>query len=68
MDIAQRFNFGAELIERNLKAGRSDAPAIWFGGKVLTYREVDALTDRFAAAHDRELRWPRNESQRRFAR
>jgi benzoate-CoA ligase family protein len=50
MDIGQRFNFGAELIERNLKAGRSDAPAIWFGGKVLSYRDVDALTHRFAAA------------------
>jgi acyl-coenzyme A synthetase/AMP-(fatty) acid ligase len=50
MDIGQRFNFGAELIERNLKAGRAEAPAIWFGGKVLTYRDVDALTDRFAAA------------------
>src|SRR3954463_9566573 len=50
MDTGQRFNFGAELIERNLKAGRADAPAIWSGGKVLTYRDVDALTDRFAAA------------------
>src|SRR5207248_6511536 len=50
MDIPQRFNIGAELIERNLKAGRGDAPAIWSGGKILTYREVEALTDRLASA------------------
>src|SRR5438045_4788801 len=50
MDISQRFNIGAELIDRNLRAGRGDAPAIWSGGKILTYRDVDALTDRLAAA------------------
>ena len=50
MDTSQRFNIGAELIERNLRAGRADAPAIWSGGKILTYRDVEALTDRLAAA------------------
>src|SRR5947208_15448272 len=50
MDISQRFNIGAELIERNLRAGRGDAPAIWSGGKILTYRDVEALTDRLASA------------------
>ena len=50
MDISQRFNIGAELIERNLRAGRAGAPAIWSGGKNLTYGEVDALVDRTAAA------------------
>ena len=50
MDISQRFNFGAELIERNLRAGRAQAPAIWSGGKTLTYGEVDALVDRIAAS------------------
>ncbi len=50
MDISQRFNIGAELIERNLKAGRSQAPAIWSGGKALSYGELDALIDRVAAA------------------
>src|SRR4051812_30325592 len=50
MDTGQRFNIGAELIERNLRAGRGDAPAVWSAGKVLTYREFAALTDRVAAA------------------
>src|SRR5256885_3471562 len=50
MDIPLRFNIGAELIERNLRAGRGDAPAIWSGGKTLSYREFAGLTDRLAAA------------------
>src|SRR5438105_6253794 len=50
MDTSQRFNIGAELIERNLRAGRGDAPAILSGGKILSYRELEALTDRLAAA------------------
>src|SRR3954466_6084473 len=50
MDIGQRVNFGAELIERNLKAGRGDVPAIWSAARSLSYPDVDALTDRFAAA------------------
>ena len=40
MDTSQRFNIGAELIERNLRAGRGDAPAILSGGKILSYREL----------------------------
>src|SRR3984893_11281442 len=50
MDIPLRFNIGAELIERNLRAGRGDAPAIWSGGKTLSYRDFAALTDRLAGA------------------
>src|SRR4051812_19642547 len=50
MDIPPRFNIGAELIERNLRAGRGDEPALWSGGKVLSYRELGALVDRVAAA------------------
>src|SRR5438067_1440512 len=50
MDISQRFNIGAELIEQNLRAGRGDAPAIWSGGKILPYRDVEALTDWLASA------------------
>jgi benzoate-CoA ligase family protein len=50
MDIPQRFNIGAELIERNLRGGRGDSPAIVSGGKTLTYREVEALTDLLAAS------------------
>src|SRR5438105_2648708 len=50
MDISQRFNIGAELIERNLRAGRGDAPAILSGGKILSYRDLEALTDRLVAA------------------
>src|ERR1700682_6091159 len=50
MDIPPRFNIGAELIERNLRAGRGDAPAVWFSGQFLSYRELAALTDRLASA------------------
>src|SRR6266481_8125974 len=50
MDIPPRFNIGAELIERNLRAGRGDEPALWSGGKVLSYRELGVLVDRVASA------------------
>jgi len=50
MDLSPRFNIGAELIERNLRAGRGGAPAIWSGGKTLSYGDLAALTDRTAAA------------------
>ena len=44
------FNIGAELIERNLREGRGQNPALWFAGRVFTYAEVSALVDRIAAA------------------
>ena len=50
MDIPQQFNIGAELIERNLRGGRGDSPAIWFAGKVITYAEFSRRVDRMAAA------------------
>src|SRR5882724_2646 len=50
MDVPPRFNIGAELIERNLRAGRGDEPALWSGGKVLSYRELGAQVDRVASA------------------
>src|SRR6266481_3586008 len=50
MDTPPRFNIGAELIDRNLRAGRAGAPAVWHGGKTITYGELAALTDRLAAA------------------
>jgi benzoate-CoA ligase family protein len=50
MDIPQRFNIGAELIERNLREGRGASPAIWFAGKTLSYDDVARLTNRIAAA------------------
>src|SRR3954469_24466138 len=50
MDIPQRFNIGADLIDRNLRDGRRDAPAVWASGKTLTYGEMEALRDRLAAA------------------
>ena len=49
-DIPSRYNVGADLIDRNLRAGRGDRPAIWFEGKTLSYRDVAALVDRVAAA------------------
>ncbi len=50
MDIPQRFNIGAELIERNLRAGRGSRPAVWSGGKTFTYDDIAALVDRIAGA------------------
>jgi benzoate-CoA ligase family protein len=50
MDIPQRFNIGAELIDRNLRDGRAQSPALWFAGKTFTYAEVAGLVDRMAAA------------------
>ncbi|HZX95787.1 MAG TPA: benzoate-CoA ligase family protein [Myxococcales bacterium] len=50
MDTPQRFNIGAELIDRNLRAGRGASPAIWFAGKTLSYDDLAALTDRIGIA------------------
>jgi len=50
MDIPQRFNIGAELLERNLREGRGPSPAVWFAQKTLSYDDVAQLTGRIAAA------------------
>jgi benzoate-CoA ligase len=50
MEIPQRFNIGAELIERNLREGRAASPAIWSKGQTLTYADLAALVDRTAGA------------------
>ena len=50
MDTPQRFNIGAELIDRNLREGRREAPAVWSSGKTLSYGDMEALRDRLAAA------------------
>jgi benzoate-CoA ligase len=50
MNIPQQFNIGAELIDRNLREGRAQSPALWFAGRTLTYAELAALVDRVAAA------------------
>jgi benzoate-CoA ligase len=44
------FNIGAELVDRNLRAGRGGAAAIWFGGRTWSYAEVAARVDRIGAA------------------
>src|SRR5438094_9636407 len=46
----EAFNIGAELVERNLGEGRGQRPAIWSGGKTLTYAELAVLVDRTGAA------------------
>ncbi|MFN2545876.1 MAG: benzoate-CoA ligase family protein [Myxococcales bacterium] len=48
--VMERFNIGAELIERNLREGRGRSPAIWAAGNTLTYGELSALVDRVGAA------------------
>src|SRR2546421_12022984 len=50
MDIPQKFNIGAEFVERNLRAGRAENVAIWSGGKTITYAELAKRVDRTAAA------------------
>src|SRR5512142_527929 len=50
MAIPQRFNVGAEMIDRNRREGRAQSPAVWFQGKTLTYAELGALVDRVGAA------------------
>src|SRR5689334_9317647 len=50
MDIPQRFNIGAELVERNLREGRGSSPAVWFANKTLSYDDVAQLTGRISAA------------------
>src|SRR5260370_21162509 len=45
-----RFNIGAELIERNLREGRAARPALWVNGKTTTYRELAQQVDMAACA------------------
>src|SRR5207237_117472 len=45
-----RFNIGAELIDRNLREGRGESPAIWFNGKTFSYRELSQMVDAVAVA------------------
>src|SRR5260370_12511150 len=45
-----RFNIGAELIERNLREGRAARPALWVDGKTSTYRELAQRVDMVACA------------------
>src|SRR6266849_5102226 len=45
-----RFNIGAELIERNLREGRATRPALWVDGKTTTYRELAQRVDMVACA------------------
>lgn len=45
-----RFNIGAELIDRNLRAGRADRTAVWHGGKTFTYGEIARQVDAAALA------------------
>jgi len=44
------FNIGAELVERNLRAGRGGLPAVWFGGRTYSYAEIAARVDRIGMA------------------
>jgi benzoate-CoA ligase len=44
------FNIGAELVERNLRAGRAEAPAIWAAGRTHAYAAVAERVDRIGAA------------------
>src|SRR4051812_32157017 len=44
------FNIGSELLQRNLRAGRADSPAVWFAGKTFSYSEIAARVDRIGAA------------------
>ena len=50
VNVPQRFNIGAELVDRNLREGRGEAPAIWSDGRTLTYAEMAQLVDHAAAA------------------
>ena len=45
-----RFNIGAELVERNLRAGRADRVAVWHGGRTFTYGEIAGQVDAAALA------------------
>ena len=45
-----RLNIGAEFVERNLREGRAEKPAIWHNGKVLTYKELSQFVDMIACA------------------
>lgn len=40
LDYPPRFNIASELLDRRVAAGGGDAPAIYFEGRVLTYRQL----------------------------
>ena len=44
-----RFNIGAEFVDRNLREGRGGNAAIWSAGRTFTYADLGRLVDRVGA-------------------
>jgi benzoate-CoA ligase family protein len=49
-DVPRDYNFTADILQRNLDAGRADKPAYIDGRHTLTYRQLADRVARFAAA------------------
>jgi benzoate-CoA ligase len=49
-NIPREYNFAADVLARNLEAGRADKPAFIDGSRSLTYRQLANRVARFAAA------------------
>ena len=48
--VPREYNFAADVLARNLDAGRADKPAFIDGRRTLTYRQLSDRVARFAAA------------------
>ena len=48
--IPRRYNFAADILDRNLKAGRANKAAFADGERTMTYGELAERADRFGAA------------------
>ena len=48
--VPRDYNFAADVLARNLAAGRADKPAYIDGHRTLTYRQLADRVARFAAA------------------
>jgi benzoate-CoA ligase len=49
-ELPREYNFAADVLARNLNAGRADKPAYLDGSQTLTYRQLADRVARFAAA------------------
>ena len=49
-DVPRNYNFAADVLQRNLKAGRAEKPAYIDGSRTLTYRQLADHVARFGAA------------------
>jgi len=50
IEIPERYNIAAALLDRNIELGRGDKVAIYFGEQKLTYKDIQNMSNKFGNA------------------